>query len=88
MGVALALTSAERWGVKLDGRAAHGLLIWSVLLLGGLGSMLAMRGFDLAEKFRRFVRAKLSLWQWLAITFSTLQFATIFVGVVLAPVRP
>ena len=50
--------------------------------------MLAMRGFDLAEKFRRFVRAKLSLWQWLAITFSTLQFATIFVGVVLAPVRP
>ena len=84
----LTLTSAERWGVKLDGRGVHGLLIWSVFIVGGFGSMLAMRGFDRAVKFRRIAGAKLSMWQWLAITFGALHFVTIFVGIALSAARP
>ena len=86
--LALALMFAGRWDVKLDGRGVHGVLIWAFFIVGGFGSMFAMRGFDRAEKFRKIAGAKLSVWQWLAITFGMLHFVTLFVVFVLASVRP
>ncbi len=88
-GLMLALANAESLGVtQLDARGMHGLFIWVVLLVGGIGSMFVMRGLDRAQASRGQSGGNLTSRRWLAVVFGMLHFGAIFAGMVLIQLRP
>lgn len=85
----LALANAPSLGVvELNARGMHGLLIWAVLFVGGIGALIVMRGLDRAQAVRGQNGGKLLPSQWVAVVLGMLHFGAMFAGLVLMQLRP